>query len=158
LSGLVTGGKPTVQSIALRIVEPVDQSSLNRFLTLYEWDEELLNKRRLEMLQSVKEMEWLGEEVVSLDDTLLLKTGKNMPGAGKFWDHNSNSYIHAQCLVASHYVDMNKDYPVDYRQYFKRDSREAQETIFRSKVELAMDLVDECDKQGVAAENYVFDA
>jgi len=158
LSGLITGGKPTVQSIALRLVEPVDQSSLNRFLTLYEWDGDLLNKKRLEVLQSMKEMKWLGEGVVSLDDVLLLKTGKKMPGAGKFWDHNSNSYVRAQCLVTSHYVDTDKDYPVDYRQYFKRDSREAEETGFRSKVDLAMDLVDECEKRGVAAENYVFDA
>ena len=67
LSGLITGWKPTVQSIASRLVEPVDQSSLNRFLTLYEWDEELLNKRRLEMLQFMREMEWQREGVVFLD-------------------------------------------------------------------------------------------
>jgi len=65
--------------------------------------------------------------------------------------------VQAQHLVTSHYVDMNKDYPLDYGQYFKRDSREAEETGFRSKVELATDLVDECEKRGVAAENYVFD-
>lgn len=44
LSGL-TGRKPAVLSIASRLFEPVDQSSLNRFLTLYEWDEELLKRR-----------------------------------------------------------------------------------------------------------------
>jgi len=33
LTGLVTGRKPTIRSIALRLVDPVDQSSLNRFLT-----------------------------------------------------------------------------------------------------------------------------
>lgn len=32
------------------------------------------------------------------------------------------------------------------------------ENGFRSKVELAMELVDECERLGVAAENYVFDA
>jgi len=158
LSGLITGKKSTVRSIASRLVDPVDQSSLNRFLTLYDWDEEGLNRRRLEMLQSIKEMRWRREGVVAIDDSLLQKAGRKMPGAGKFWDPNSNSYVHAQCLVTSHYVDLEKDYPIDYRQYFKRGSREVRENDFRSKVELAMDLVDECERIGVAAENYVFDA
>ena len=158
LSGLITGGKPTVRSIASRLVEPVDQSSLNRFLTLYEWDEDLLSRRRLEMLQSIREMGWRREGVVSLDDTLLPKKGRKMPGAGKLWDPSSKSYVNAQCLVTSHYVDLDKDYPIDYRQYFKHGSLEAKEEGFRSKVELAMDLVDECERLGVAAENYVFDA
>lgn len=68
----------------------MDQSSLNRFLTLYEWDEDLLNKRRLEMLQSMKEMGWRREGVVSLDDTLLPKTGRKIPGAGRLWDPTPN--------------------------------------------------------------------
>lgn len=49
----------------------MDQSSLNRFLTLYEWDEEKLKEKRLEMLQSVKEMRWRRIGVIAIDDTLL---------------------------------------------------------------------------------------
>lgn len=158
MSGLITGRKPTIRSIASRLVEPVDQSSLNRFLTLYEWDEEKLKEKRLEMLQSMKEMRWRRIGVVAIDDTLLPKTGRKIPGAGKLWDHNSKSYVHAQCLVTSHYVDLDKDYPVDYRQYFKHGSHEAEEHGFRTKVELAMELVDGCERLGVKAENYVFDA
>jgi hypothetical protein len=97
------------------------------------------------------------EGVLALDDTLLPKTGRNMPGAGRFWDANSRSYVHAQCLVTSHYADLEKDYPVSFRQYFKHGSRGAYKG-FRSKVDLAMDLVDDCESLGVAAENYVFDA
>jgi hypothetical protein len=158
LTGLITGRKPTVRSMASRLVEPVDQSSLNRFLTLYEWDEEELNRRRLELLQSMEEMRWQKEGVIAIDDTLLPKTGRKMPGAGKLFDPNSKSHVHAQCLVTSHYVDLEKDYPVDFRQYFKSDSREAKALGFKSKVELAMGLIDECERLGVAAENYVFDA
>lgn len=45
-----------------------------------------------------------------------------------------------------------------FRQYFKHGNREARENGFRSKVDLAVELVDECERMGVAAENYVFDA
>jgi len=36
LTGLITGGKPTIRSIASKLVDAVNQSSPNRFLTLYE--------------------------------------------------------------------------------------------------------------------------
>jgi hypothetical protein len=58
LSGLITDGKDTVHSIASKLLEHADQSSLNRFLTLYEWEEEQLNRRRLDLLQSMRETRW----------------------------------------------------------------------------------------------------
>ena len=158
LTGLITGGNPSVRSIARRQVEPVDQSSLNRFLTLYGWDEDRLNRRRLQLLQSKRETRWRWDGVVAIDDTLLPKTGRKMPGAGKLYDHSSARYVHAQCLVTSHYVDKDKDYPLGFRQYFKHGSREAERYGFRRKLDLAMELVDECEGLGVAAENYVFDS
>jgi|GEM_PF-6503495 hypothetical protein len=80
------------------------------------------------------------EGVLALDDTLLPKTGRNMPGAGRFWDANSRSYVHAQCLVTSHYADLEEDYPVSFRQYFKHGSRGAYKG-FGSKVDLAMEWI-----------------
>ena len=79
-----------------------------------------------------------------------------MPGAGKLYDHSSGRFVHAQCLVTCHYIDREKD-PLGFRQYFKYGSREAAAHGFKTKVELAMELVDECERLGVAAENYVFD-
>ena len=136
----------------------MDQSSLNRFLTLYEWDEERLNRGRLDLLQSMGETRWRREGVVAIDDMLLPKRGRKMPGAGKLFDHSSGRYTHAQSLVTSHHADPERDYPLGFRQYFKHGSREAGENGFRTKVQLAVELVDECEGIGVAAENYVFDA
>ena len=97
----------------------------------------------------MRETRWRRESVIVLDDTLLPKTGKKIPGAGELWDHNSNSYAHAQCLVTSHYVDREKDYPLGFRQYFKHGNWEVERHGFKSKVELAMELVDECEGLGV---------
>ena len=158
LSGFITGRRPTVRSIASRQVEPVDQSSLNRFLTLYDWDREELNVRRLRLLQTEEAPRWSRDGVVAIDDTLLPKTGRKMPGAGKLCDHSSGRYVHAQCLVTSHYADPGRDYPIGLRQYFKHDSPEAGRYGFKTKIEQAMELIDECEELGVAAENYVFDS
>ncbi|MFH1447411.1 MAG: transposase [Candidatus Micrarchaeota archaeon] len=95
LSGLITGGKDTVRSIASRLVERADQSNLNRFLTLPGWEEERLNRGRLDLLQSMEETRWRRDGVVAIDDTLLAKTGRRMPGAGKLWDRTACRYVHA---------------------------------------------------------------
>ena len=73
----------------------------------------------------MRETRWRRNGVVAIDDTLLPKTGEGIPGAGKLWDHNSNSIVYGQSLVTSHYVDQDKDYPMDFRQYFKQGSPEA---------------------------------
>ena len=79
------GKEATIRSMASRLVEPVDQSSLNRFLTLYDWDEEWLRRRRLETLQSVEEMRWRGEGVTALDDLPLPKTGRKYCTLSLVW-------------------------------------------------------------------------
>mgnify|MGYP005861100799 CR=1 FL=1 len=59
----------------------------------------------------MRETRWRRNGVVAIDDTLLPKTGEGIPGAGKLWDHNSNSIVYGQSLVTSHYVNQNRDYP-----------------------------------------------
>jgi len=81
------------------------------------------------MLQSMKEMRWRREGVVAIDETLLPKAGRKIPGAGRLWDPNSKSYVHAQCLVTSHYVDPEEDYPVGFRQYFKHGSEKRRSMV-----------------------------
>jgi hypothetical protein len=156
LTGLITESKPTVSGIASRMVASMDQSSPNRFLTLYSWEEEGVNGRRLELLQSMEGMGWRRDGVIAVDDTLLSKAGRRMPVAGKLFDHSSGRFVHAQCLVASHYVDRGKDY-LEFREHFEHGSGEAAVHGFKTKVELTMELVDECEKLGCPAENYAFD-
>ncbi|MEM2144882.1 MAG: hypothetical protein QW279_05945 [Candidatus Jordarchaeaceae archaeon] len=47
-----------------------------------------MNQRKLKLLQSMKETQWHRNGVAAIDDTLLPKTGWEIPGAEKFWDHN----------------------------------------------------------------------
>jgi len=126
LSGLITGGKTTLHSIA-KLVERADQSSLNRSLTLYWWEEERLNMGSLDLLQSREETKWQRISIVAIDDTLLAKAGRRISGAGKLWNHTAYRYVHAQCLVTGHYTDHEKDYPIGFEQYFKYGSLEVAE-------------------------------
>jgi CHAD domain-containing protein len=74
-----------VQSIARHQVDPVDQSTPNGFLTTYDWNREKLNRTLLQLLQSEKATRWRRDGVVAIDDTLLPRRGKKMPGAGRLY-------------------------------------------------------------------------
>lgn len=158
ISGIITSDRVTVSAITSRLVERSNQSSMNRFLTWYEWSEEHLNNERLRLLQEGERTRWHRRGIVSIDDVLIHKTGKKMPGAGKLYDHTENRHAHAQCLVTSHYADKTKDYPINYRQYFKWDSKEARQYGFKTKIQLAKELVDDCESKGVLATVYTFDS
>lgn len=158
LSGLTMDSNVTVDHMAERFSEPVSQRSLNRFLTEYEWDTEEINKQRLKVLQETTSTRWKPNGVVAIDDTLADKSGKLIPGAGRFYDHADNCYKHAQNIVTTHYSDWQVNYPLGFRQYFKEGSKEAAEYGFKTKIQLACELVKDAVEYGVAAEIFVGDA
>jgi hypothetical protein len=158
LTGLMTDPNVTVSHMAGRFSEQVSQRGLNRFLTEYVWSLEELNRQRLRMLQESPGTRWKPNGVVGIDDTLVDKSGKLIPGAGKFYDHVDSCYKHAQCIVTSHYADWQVNYPLGFRQYFKEDSKEAKEFGFKTKIRLACELVTESVELEVAADTYVADS
>lgn len=157
LTGIIVGTNHTVTGINERFVERHDQSSMNRFLTEAPWSEEELNHRRLQLLQE-KGLEWKKSGCISIDDVLIEKEGKEIIGVGKLFDHCTGSYVNAQQLVTSHYVDSRTHYPLQFAQYFKRDSDEAEQHGFRSKIDLACQLVDDAIERGCPARVFLFDS
>ncbi len=103
-------------------------------------------------------MQWRERGVIIIDDTLIDKSGKMIPGAGKFFDHSEGHYTHAQNIVTSNYADWRVTYPIGFRQYFKEDSCESQKYGFKTKIQLAMELVSETINLGVAAKTFVADS
>ncbi|SDY31295.1 SRSO17 transposase [Halobellus clavatus] len=148
VTGLVAASNKTVQGISNIVLPAKSERALNKFLTEYDWDEDQLNKERLELLQQTDETRWGSEGVVIIDDTFTHKTGDNIPHAGKFYDHGIHSYIWGQNLIYALYADEKTTYPLGFRLYEKDDKR---------RVELAIDLVDELIEIGVPADTYLFD-
>jgi len=96
------------------------------------------------------------EGVIVIDNTLLPKIRKNIPEREAL-EPNSGALRPRLVLGYKPLCGLGERIPLGLRQYFKHGRREAEKSSFRSKVELAMDLVDKCERLGVAAENYVFD-
>ncbi len=158
VTGLIVSENHTITAINSLFTDANDQSSMNRFLTEYEWDEKKLNDERLVLLQSKQGTRWVGSGFVVIDDTLMEKIGKEMSGAGKLFDHCENRYVLAQNIVTSHYIDERTGYPINLRQYFKHDSEEAKKLGFKTKIQLACELIDDAERLKTAASTYLFDA
>lgn len=93
VTGLVAASNKTVDGIATYVLPAKSERALNKFLTEYDWDEDRLNRERLELLQTENETRWSSDGVVVINDTFTHKTGKQIPNAGKFYDHSTRGYI-----------------------------------------------------------------
>ncbi|NKE37538.1 IS701 family transposase [Natronococcus sp. JC468] len=148
VTGLVAASNKTVDGIATHVLPAKSERALNKFLTEYDWDEDRLNRERLELLQTNNETRWSSEGVVIIDDTFTHKTGENIPNAGKFYDHSTRGHIWGQNLSYAIYADKKTTYPLCFRLYEKHS---------KTRVQLAKELVDECIEIGVPADTYLFD-
>ena len=148
VTGLVASSNKTVEGISTLVLPAKSERALNKFLTEYDWDEDQLNRERLELLQEANDTRWSSEGVVIIDDTFTHKTGEQIPNAGKFYDHTIPGYIWGQNLIYALYADEKTTYPLGFRLY-KKDAQR--------RIELAIDLVDELIEIGVPADTYLFD-
>ena len=128
VTGLIAGDNATVTGINALFLNKNDQSALNKFLTLSDWDEQALNDQRIQL-----ELARLGRRQVSaragrliLDDTLAHHTPCSIEGLAHLKDHNSGHYVWAHDVVTSYYVNRADQFPVDFRLYHQfRRKKEA---------------------------------
>ena len=89
ITGLIAGDKATVAAINALFLNKNDQSALNKFITRAEWDEDELNRRRVQLeltrLQRRPISETAGRLI--LDDTMAHHTHCSMDALAYLRDH-----------------------------------------------------------------------
>src|SRR5699024_7315930 len=137
--------------IAREVLPAQGKRAVNKFLTEYDWDEDQVNHERIEELQKHGETRWSQDGYIILDDSVTDKTGKELPGVGKFYDHAEGETVWGQNLVYAFYADDKTAYPLAFRLYDDDDDQ--------SKYDLARDIIDELeDEVGVPADTYLMDS
>jgi SRSO17 transposase len=121
VTGLMCGDKKTITAINELYLNKNDQSALNKFLTQAKWDEQTLNRRRVEL-----EMTRMLHRPISaragrliIDDTLAHHTPCGIEELAYLKDHSLNRYVWAHNLVTSYYVNRTDQFPVDFRLYLQ---------------------------------------
>mgnify|MGYP000326559606 FL=1 len=156
VTGLAAASSKTVTGIAREVLPAQSDRALNKFLTEYDWDEKKMNHERLEELQKHGETRWSQDGYIVIDDSVNQRTGEELPGAGKFYDHTEGEPVWGQNLVYAFYTDDKTSYPLAVRQYEKTDEDQDEE---ETKYDLARDIITELEEEvGIPAETYLFDA
>src|SRR5215208_6900325 len=157
LTGLFIAERKTVSGINREFADTTDQSCLNRWITEVEWDEEALNKRRLERLQRDSATHYTPHGVIAIDNTLIGHDGKLIEDAGWFWDHADQRHLIAHDYLIANYVHPSgKHYPLDFRRFRKREQC-SEAAPFKDHTELAKELIDWVIAEGIPGD-FTFDS
>jgi len=138
LAGLLLGekGEKNIQDIAGNLLDGGHQSSLNRFVTRHHWDVHRFNALRLnECLHDRK------GGILSLDDTLIEKTGLEMDGVGYLYDSSQKKNVLCHDIVSTFYRTSTGQLPLYFEPYVKKEIAETTGTWFRTKIQIAVDLL-----------------
>jgi SRSO17 transposase len=138
LTGLMLGekGEKNIQDIAGNLLDGGHQSSLNRFITQRRWD--------LRQFNAIRLRECLHDHtggILSLDDTLIEKTGKAMDGVGYLYDSSQKRDILCHDIVSTFYRTDAEQLPLYFEPYVKKEVAESTDLWFRTKIQIALDLL-----------------
>jgi SRSO17 transposase len=164
LTGLLTEHPQKNCDTMAQVVPGTSQQNLQYLLTDLVWDEQALNRQRIEqMLELPSE----GDGVLLIDDTGFVKKGSASVGVARQYTGTAGKVCTCQVTVNCHYAERTLAWPVATRLYLPRawtddparcaKAHVPPEIEFQTKAEIALALVDEADAAGVPAECVVAD-
>ena len=143
LTGLIIANNKNVSAINREFAFTTDQSCLNLLITESGWDEEELNRKRLEWLQKSSDTRYSKHGVIPIDNVLIDHTGKYIEDVGYFWDHGEKRHKIAHDYIIVNYVcTSNKHYPLEFYRFIKKDQCAEQNIPFVDHNQYFRQLVD----------------
>jgi len=138
---------------------------LQEFLTRTAWDSRSMDRLRVQHMVAHASV---GEGVQVIDDTGLPKKGSHSVGVARQYSGTLGRVDNCQVLVTSHYVDRVFDWPIAGRVYLpeswahdrqrRQRAQVPKEERFRTKGEIALELIDAELEAGVPTRAVVADA
>ncbi len=186
LTGLVASGNRTVAGIQQRLMSDTEYDSLHHFMTESPWSVEDVRERRLNWIKS-QISDTKSSTVIAIDSSFVHHVGKNIHGVYWYWDYATRQFCLAQRVVISTLVTPSKLVPLGsqiyHRGFLQEQKLYLEETKpaadappgvweefndltkkyeenckeHKTQLEIAADLVDECEQVGFKKDAYVLD-
>jgi len=158
--GLVSEAhRKNVQALSAKTVgEPYQ--SLHHFLTDAPWDADALNDRRLETLMADRRTAPRQSGILIVDDTGVPKKGHATEGVKRQYIGQLGKTANGQVFVTTHYADPRCHWPVDLAPYIPDTwlPQGKADPDFHTKIDLALDLVEQAVARGVPFRAVVADS
>src|SRR5512143_1351971 len=165
LTGLLTEHPNKNCDTLAQAVPGTSEQRLQGLLTAIAWDEDDLNRQRVERLLRLGTE---GDSVLIVDDTGFAKQGKGSVGVARQYSGTLGKTAHCQVAVTCHYAERTIAWPVatrlDLHESWADDperlkkARVPQEITFQTKPEIALALLDQARAWGVRHSCVVADA
>jgi SRSO17 transposase len=146
-------------------VPGTSEQRLQEFLTKMQWDEEDLNRQRVQKMIAEATR---GEGVLVFDDTGFPKQGKGSVGVARQYSGTLGKVGNCQIAVTCCYADSQATWPVAVRLYLpqawaqdparRQQARVPAEVTFQTKPEIALALLDQAQAWGIPHRCVVADA
>jgi len=151
--------RKNVEAISDRVVGQPYQG-LHHFLADSPWDAATLNRRRVEILQADQRTRSRPCGVLVLDDSGVPKKGEATQGVKRQYIGQLGKVANGQVFVTSHYCDQTCHWPIDVMPYVPDNWLEGgkKDPAFRTKAQLALELVDRAREWGLAFRAIVADS
>jgi SRSO17 transposase len=147
------------------VVPNTSEQSLQGLLTAMSWDQDDLNKQRVQDLLALPTE---GDAALLFDDTGFAKQGKSSVGVARQYSGTLGRVGNCQVTVNCHYAERTIAWPVATRLYLPKQwafdqtrrakAKVPKEVPFQTKPEIALDLLDKADSWGVPYACVVADA
>ena len=158
LTGLIVmPEKKNVSMISRSFVDYKDQSSVNNFITDSTWSDKEFHDMAIQVVRDAVEKQKIKHGELVIDDTLLEKSGKHIEGVGWFHDTSQGKNILAHNIVSTHYFAGTFHVPLDFEIYVKKKDCQ-DESKFRTKIEIAKDLLKKAVSYNLPISVLVFDS
>ncbi len=135
--GLIVSDNKTVQEIA-DCYGRVDQSSLNRFLTMSEWDAKKINDKRIAQIKKHRKLE---KGILICDPTNLHKSGAEMEYANYHYSGMTKKEEWGYFLVNSFFTDGNTEFPACADFYLREEDADKKHP-FKTLREICLEQLD----------------
>jgi SRSO17 transposase len=156
LTGLLTEHPNKNCDTIAQVVPGTSEQSLQGLLTAMTWDENDLNRQRVQTLRTLPTE---GDGVLIFDDTGFAKQGQASVGVARQYSGTLGKVGNCQVTVNCHYAERTLGWPVATRLYLPKEwaddavrrkkAKVPQEVPFQTKPAIALDLLDQAKAWGV---------
>lgn len=159
LTGLIVlPERKNVSMISRSFVNYKDQSSVNNFITDSTWSDKEFHDVAIQVVREQVEKQKIKNGKLVIDDTLSEKSGKYIGGVGWFYDHTQNKHILAHNIISTHYFAGTFHVPLDFEIYIKKEDCFDDEGKFRTKIEIAKELLKKAVSYNLPISGVIFDS
>ena len=156
VTGLLTEHPNKNCDTIAQVVPGTSEQSLQGLLTVMEWDEDDLNRQRVQQLLTLPTE---GDGVLVFDDTGFAKQGRCSVGVQRQYSGTLGKTGNCQVTVNCHYAERTLAWPVATRLYLPQEwagdpvrrekAKVPKEVVFQTKPEIALALLDQARALGI---------